>query len=61
MSVLQEIFALVELPDPYRATRSGLEELQLEALRERFAEKCRQIPILARRARERHRRNSQPR
>src|ERR1700728_3759388 len=52
MSALQEIFSLLDVADPYRAAPAALRELQLEALRERFAEKLRQIPILARRAQE---------
>src|SRR3984957_19111520 len=52
MSALQEILSLLDVADPYRAAPAALRELQLEALRERFAEKLRQIPILARRAKE---------
>jgi hypothetical protein len=52
MSALQQIFALLDRPDPYRSAPAGLRELQLEALRERFAEKRRQIPVLARRAKD---------
>ena len=46
MSALQVIFSLLDVADPYRAAPAGLRDLQLEALRERFAEKRRQIPIL---------------
>ena len=52
MSALQQIFSLLDLADPYRAAPANLRELQLEALRERFAEKRQQISILARRAKE---------
>src|SRR6202034_3452427 len=52
MSALQEIFSLLEVADPYRGEPADLRELQLQALRERFAEKRLQIPILARRAKE---------
>jgi hypothetical protein len=52
MSALRQIFSLLDLADPYRSAPAHLRELQLEALRERFAEKRRQIPILAHRAKE---------
>src|ERR1700722_7682014 len=52
MSALQEILSLLDVADPYRAAPSALRELQLEELRERFAEKRQQIPILARRAKD---------
>src|ERR1700761_6686942 len=52
MSALQDIFSLLDNPDPYRTAPADLRQLQLEALRERFEEKRQQISILARRAKE---------
>src|SRR3984885_7782732 len=52
MSALQDIFSLLDSPDPYRTAPAELRQLQLEALRERFAEKRQQISILARRAKD---------
>ena len=49
-SALNEIKSLVHKNDPYREVPGNLRELQLEAVRERFAEKRSQIKILDRRA-----------
>jgi hypothetical protein len=50
MSAVNEIKAMVSLPDPYRDAPANLREIQLQAVRERFAEKRQQIKILDRRA-----------
>lgn len=50
MSALQTLLDLVNAPDPYRSAPDNLYELQIAAARERFAERRRQIPLLARRA-----------
>lgn len=52
MSALDDIKALVHAADPYRDAPANLRELQLEAVRERFAEKRQQLKILDRRASE---------
>lgn len=50
MSAIDEIKSLVGKADPYRDAPANLRELQLEALRERFAEKRQQLKIVDRRA-----------
>jgi len=50
MEAILEISALLDRPDPYRATSIDLRELQLAAVRERFAEKRGKIKVLNRRA-----------
>src|SRR5690606_10446210 len=50
MSAIDEIKALVDKAAPYREAPANLRELQLEAVRERFAEKRQQLKILDRRA-----------
>lgn len=50
MTAISEIIALVDKPDPYRDAPENLRELQLAAIRERFAEKRQQIKILDKRA-----------
>ena len=52
MGAIQKIKALLDKPDPYRNAPSDLRELQLEAARERFAERRSKIKVLDRRARE---------
>lgn len=52
MSAIDQIKALVDSNDPYREAPANLRELQLEAVRERFAEKRQQLKILDRRATE---------
>ena len=52
MNAIDEIKSLVNKADPYRDAPANLRELQLEAVRERFAEKRQQLKILDRRARE---------
>lgn len=50
-SALQEIFSLFDRSrDPYRTAPKNLRELQLEAMRERFAERRQQIRVLDKRA-----------
>ena len=50
-SALQEIFSLFDRNrDPYRTAPKHLRELQLEAMRERFAERRQQIKVLDKRA-----------
>jgi hypothetical protein len=50
MSAVSRILKLLVQPDPYRNAPADLAELQLAALRERFAERRQQIRILEQRA-----------
>lgn len=52
MKAIEEIKSLVDRPDPFSALAGNLRELQLEAVRERFAEKRQQIRVLDQRARD---------
>jgi hypothetical protein len=52
VSALETILQLTTQADPYRNVPAGLRDLQIAALRERFAERRRQIKILDRRASE---------
>jgi hypothetical protein len=52
MSAVDDILRLVTQADPYRNVPAGLLDLQMTALRERFAERRQQIKILDRRASE---------
>lgn len=50
MNAVEELLQLVDDPDPFRNAPQDLQELQLEAARERFAEARERIAILDRRA-----------
>jgi hypothetical protein len=50
VSAVAKILSLLDLADPYRSAPANLPELQLEAARERFEQRRRQISILERRA-----------
>lgn len=50
MSALQTLTELVHHDDPYRNAPDNLHALQLEAARERFAQRRRQIRVRKRRA-----------
>ncbi|HEV8314484.1 MAG TPA: hypothetical protein VGQ23_15580, partial [Burkholderiaceae bacterium] len=52
MSALQTLTELVHHDDPYRHAPDNLQALQLEAVRERFAQRRKQIRVLEHRARE---------
>ena len=52
MSAVDELIALARSPDPFRNAPDNLAELQLEAARERFAERRQQIRVLDKRAKE---------
>jgi sirohydrochlorin ferrochelatase len=52
MTVADQLVELAKSPDPFRGAPTGLAELQLEAIRERFAERRQQIRTLDKRARE---------
>jgi hypothetical protein len=52
MTAAAELAAFAMSPDPFRNAPDNLAELQLEAMRERFAERRQQIRTLDRRARE---------
>ena len=52
MSAVDDLIALARSPDPFRTAPANLAELQLEAARERFAERRDQIKVLDKRARE---------
>jgi hypothetical protein len=52
MPVADQLVELAKSPDPFRGAPTGLAELQLEAIRERFAERRQQIRTLDKRARE---------
>ena len=52
MSALQTLTELVHDDDPYRHAPDNLQALQLEAVRERFAQRRKQIRVLDHRARE---------
>ena len=52
MSAVAELIAYAKSPDPFRTAPDHLAELQLEAARERFAERRQQIKVLDKRARE---------
>jgi hypothetical protein len=49
-NALHNLLGYAEQADPFRLAPANLRELQLEALRERFAEQVARIPVLARRA-----------
>lgn len=48
----ETLLAYMDQPDPFRGAPDGLAELQLEAVRERFAQQVQRVPVLARRAKE---------
>lgn len=48
----ETLLAYMDDPDPFRGAPDNLAELQLEAVRERFAEQVKRVPVLARRAKE---------
>lgn len=52
MGVVEELVELAKSPDPFRTAPDDLRAMQLEAVRERFAERRGQIKVLDRRARE---------
>lgn len=52
MSAVQELIRYATSADPFRTAPDNLAELQLEAARERFAERRQQIRVLDKRARE---------
>lgn len=52
MSAVGELIAYAKVADPFRGSPDGLAELQMEAVRERFAERRAQIRVLDKRARE---------
>lgn len=50
MSAIDQIKAMVSLPDPFRDAPANLREIQLAALQERFEQKRQEIKIVERRA-----------
>ncbi len=52
MSAVDELISLAKTADPFRGAPDNLAELQMEAVRERFAERRSQIKVLDKRARE---------
>ena len=52
MSLRQELLDKIEEPELFAWDPDEIEELQLEAAREAFAERMEQIPVLARLARD---------
>ena len=52
MQATEALLATMDQPDPFRGAPDDLAELQLAAVRERFAQQVGRIPVLARRARE---------
>lgn len=52
MSAVDQLIGLARMPDPFRNAPDNLAELQLEAARERFAERREQVPVLDKRAKE---------
>ncbi|WP_240334301.1 hypothetical protein [Sphingobium estronivorans] len=52
MRAVDELIAFARSPDPFRKAPDNLAELQLEAARERFAERRQKIRVLDKRARE---------
>ncbi len=51
-SATDELLSYMDTPDPFRNAPDNLAELQLEAVRERFADMVKRVPVLARRAKE---------
>ncbi len=52
MTAVEELIAYAKTADPFRDAPNGLAELQMEAVRERFAERRQQIKVLDKRAKE---------
>ncbi|MBB36934.1 MAG: hypothetical protein CME88_03380 [Hirschia sp.] len=52
MNAVDELIAYAKVPDPFRSAPDNLAELQMEAVRERFAERRQQIKVLDKRAKE---------
>ena len=52
MSALEQILELAQVPDPFRTAPDNLYQLQLEAVRERLAQRRKQIGLLDRRAKD---------
>ncbi|MDE2563101.1 MAG: hypothetical protein KGL48_12730 [Sphingomonadales bacterium] len=52
MTATETLLAYMDMPDPFRNAPGNLTELQLEAVRERFARQVERVPVLARRAKE---------
>jgi hypothetical protein len=52
MTATEQLIELAKSPDPFRGAPAPLDELQLEAVRERFADRRQQIRTLDKRARE---------
>ncbi|WP_422342773.1 hypothetical protein [Parasphingorhabdus sp.] len=48
----ETLLVYMDNPDPFRGAPDKLAELQLEAVRERFAQQVKRVPVLARRAKE---------
>lgn len=51
-SATDELLSYMDTPDPFGNAPDSLAELQLEAVRERFADMVTRVPVLARRAKE---------